>query len=200
MHIETLPVTKVVISDVPGLDPITVIAEDIQSHFQPSNDGRSIVMRSGKVTISHFDKSWTAYWGNMADSTVHRFFCSACPEYLIECLDSQIKPRVRSADSMIKHARMMIIKCRRGRLPDHPLNGMDEEHARDLFDKVKTRLGGLDADLIGILHADFLGDLFGCEYWNIPDEVSETNHEYTHLKHIVTTIKEAFIKLYPSNK
>ena len=52
MKIEASKVTKLLISEVQGLDPITVFLED----YEPGK---------GKITVSCWGKSWTAYWGGM---------------------------------------------------------------------------------------------------------------------------------------
>ncbi len=52
MKIETSTVTKLTITEVARLDPITVILEDIEP-------------RKGKIIIECYGKSWSSYWGGL---------------------------------------------------------------------------------------------------------------------------------------
>jgi hypothetical protein len=63
------------IPEQPGLDPITVFAED----FAP---GR------GRITIVCYTESWTAGWGGMGPRSVRDFVASVNVEYLSDCLTS----------------------------------------------------------------------------------------------------------------
>lgn len=54
LNVERSTVTKLVITGAPSLDPITVFLEDLAP-------------KRGKITVSCWGKSWTAYWGGMWD-------------------------------------------------------------------------------------------------------------------------------------
>nr|MBE8589286.1 hypothetical protein [Xenorhabdus griffiniae] len=52
MHIETSDVVKIQITDVPRHDPIHVYLEDYGN-------------KMGRITISEYGNSWTAFWPAM---------------------------------------------------------------------------------------------------------------------------------------
>lgn len=60
---------KLKITDVDGLDPVTVFLED-------HAPGR------GEVTIKCYGESWSAYWGGMGDRTVSEFINSCDADYI----------------------------------------------------------------------------------------------------------------------
>lgn len=69
MKVQASNVQKMLITEVPGLDPVTVILEDIEP-------------RKGKIIIECYSKSWSAYWGGMGDRNIAEFFCSCNDHYL----------------------------------------------------------------------------------------------------------------------
>lgn len=72
---ERSTVTKLVITGAPSLDPITVFLEDLAP-------------RKGKITVSCWGKSWTAYWGGMWDGlSIGQFFCELNTGYIIGYFD-----------------------------------------------------------------------------------------------------------------
>ena len=52
MKTESMQVIKIILTDLDRLDPVTVIAEDIEQGI-------------GEITITCYGKAWTAYWGGM---------------------------------------------------------------------------------------------------------------------------------------
>lgn len=86
MKIESVKVTKLTFSDIPGLDPISVIAEDL---------GKG----KGKITISNYDTSWTSYWGAMGDRIINEFFCDCNVDFLADTL-SHIDSDVYDLDAI----------------------------------------------------------------------------------------------------
>ncbi|MDC9598949.1 hypothetical protein [Xenorhabdus anantnagensis] len=78
MHIETSNVVKLQIT-VPRHDPIHVYLEDY-------GDGQ------GRITISEYGESWTAYWGAMGGS-LSDFILKADNGYIIGYLDGVLKMR-----------------------------------------------------------------------------------------------------------
>jgi len=69
MKIETKTITKITLMDLDGLDPVTVILDDVGA-------GR------GSIIITCYGKAWTAYWGGMGKDTIAEFVCS-CDEHYI---------------------------------------------------------------------------------------------------------------------
>lgn len=69
MHITESKVTKLVLTDLDRLDPVTVILEDL---------GKT----QGKVTIDCYGKAWTNYWGSMGDGGIAVFMNGADTSYI----------------------------------------------------------------------------------------------------------------------
>jgi len=86
MKIEKTIATKIQITDVYGLDPVSVYLED----FEP---------RKGKITISCWDKSWHSYWGGMGDRTISEFFLSCDNHYIAKNLSS-IKSSINDYEAL----------------------------------------------------------------------------------------------------
>jgi len=73
MKIETSTVTKLKISGVDRLDPVSVIVEN----FEPGK---------GKIIIGCFVQFWSYYWGVISGKSLDAFFRGAGNLYLIEKL------------------------------------------------------------------------------------------------------------------
>jgi hypothetical protein len=86
MNINQPYVTKIVLSDLNRLDPITAIFENIK----PSK---------GIVTITCYGKAWTAFWGSIPTLTIEKFFINSDISYLIPNLSS-IKPEIYNDDKL----------------------------------------------------------------------------------------------------
>lgn len=69
MHITESKVTKLVLTNLERLDPVTVILEDL---------GKT----QGKVTIDCYGKAWTCYWGSMGDGGIAVFMNDANVQYI----------------------------------------------------------------------------------------------------------------------
>lgn len=68
MNIEQSHATKIRLTELERLDPITVYLEDFEHG-------------KGKITVECYGKSWSAYWGAMGD-TIAGFFAKAPKEYI----------------------------------------------------------------------------------------------------------------------
>lgn len=66
-------VKRLVIGNIPGLDPITVFIEN----YQPGQ---------GRITVRCWGTAWTSYWGAMSDKSVEEFVASADIGYLVSNL------------------------------------------------------------------------------------------------------------------
>ena len=71
-------VTKLYLTGLQSLDPIGVYLEDV---------GRG----QGRITITCYDRAWTAYWGGMGDKSVSHFVRSCGVDYLVGSLFPRIK-------------------------------------------------------------------------------------------------------------
>lgn len=180
MQIERSQVTKLVISGVARLDPITVFAEDIGP-------------RQGKITIECYGKSWSAYWGGMGDRTIAEFFRSCSVDYIANKMTDE-RATVTDAEAIADGARRHIIKLRRGhvmtsfdRTRTYRL-GRDEiskEKARDLWEDVDCACFGDD----GWGESKLMQEIFGDEWWySLPDK---PNPKYQYLCSIITAVQAA---------
>ena len=70
MKIEIKEVKKMRITDIPHLDVITVIFEDIAKGC-------------GKIIIEYFSQSWAYTWGAIEDRTIEEFVNMCDTDYLI---------------------------------------------------------------------------------------------------------------------
>jgi len=75
MQISKTQVTKLRLTELDSLDPVEVIVDDLGPE-------------QGKITITCFGKSWTAYWGAMGQGGLAKFFCRCDEEYLVDNLSS----------------------------------------------------------------------------------------------------------------
>lgn len=113
MRFSKTKVTKIIICNVSGLDPIAVYIENPE-------------VGKGKITITCYGKAWTAYWPAMSQATLEDFFCDSHTEYLAENLSS-IQKEVFDIDAINKLAEKQGVYCGR----DDPWN--DYEFLGDLF-------------------------------------------------------------------
>ncbi len=104
MHIETSNVVKLQITDVPRHDPIHVYLDDY---------GDS----SGRITISEYGESWTAFWGAMGGS-LSDFIIRTNNEYLIGYLAPKFGDRSVKYKQM--DSRLNAVKEALRRLHVHP--------------------------------------------------------------------------------
>ncbi|MEW4983093.1 MAG: hypothetical protein AB1Y26_07660 [Cycloclasticus sp.] len=119
MKIESTQITKLTLSDLDNLDPVSVIAEDIAN-------GR------GKISFECYGKAFSAYWGGMGDNTIAEFFCS-CDEHYIASNVSGMDSEVYDIDAIRKAAEEKGIECHR----DDPWNDyefMDAMYGGDMSD------------------------------------------------------------------
>jgi len=73
MKVERSPARVLRISEVTGLDTITVLLEDVK----PGH---------GRFVIECWGKSWSAYWGAMGSRSLKDFILQAPAEYVEDCL------------------------------------------------------------------------------------------------------------------
>ncbi len=107
MKIETSQVTKLRLSELDRLDPVSVIVEDLRKG-------------QGKITIECFGKAWSTYWGGMGDQTITEFFCDSNEHYIANKLSS-IDSEVYDIDKIREDAEKNGIECWR----DDPWNDHD---------------------------------------------------------------------------
>jgi len=111
MKTTTSQVTKLVLTDLDRLDPVSVITEDFGSE-------------RGKIIIECYGKAWTAYWGSMGCNSVAIFFYESNEHYLAGKL-SNIDDHVYDIDAIRESAEEKGIECWR----DDPWHDHEFLHA-----------------------------------------------------------------------
>lgn len=167
MKIAKNTVDRIMVTEVPNMDPIAVYLED-------HGGGK------GKVTITSYGKAWTAYWGAMG-CRIREFILSADNGYLIGKLDSSIARMVMAYDQAAIHARKKIVEQRRGRAITKRLARGYWEHTEAMED-VCCKDGIHE-------HVGYLQEIAG-PFW-YEDFPQEESSEYHHLNKIIATVKDA---------
>ena len=86
MKIKTSQVTKLMLTELDALDPVTVIIEDFEKH-------------RGKIIIECYGEAWAAFFGSMGCDSIVEFVLSCDADYLAEKL-SDISPEIVDYDSI----------------------------------------------------------------------------------------------------
>ena len=172
MKITTETVRKLIIQDIPNLDPVAVYLED-------QGPGK------GKITITCFNDSWSYFWGAMGEGrNLVSFFLSCDNDYLAKKLGNGIHSTVQTSEGLVEKARKTILTERRE-------NILTEGGARDLFERAEE-LDSLWDEFEGKGGEDYFDlmyAIFGDEFWhNVP---TIPNHKYVYLCRIIDTVKEA---------
>jgi hypothetical protein len=181
MKVERSQVTKLTISGVPRVDPITVFAEDIGP-------------RQGKVVIECYGKSWSAYWGGMGEQTVAEFFASCSPDYIANKMTDE-RAEITDAEAIEDGCRRQIIELRRGQIMRRfgsgestfrfGRNDITPAEARELWEEVDAARFGDD----GWGESDLMQKIFGDEWWySLP---TKPNPAYQYLRRIIDTVQAA---------
>lgn len=192
MKTETAQITKLLITDLMDephkLDPVTVIIEDA-GHRMIATDGKEYTTRQGKIIIECYGKSWSAYWGSMGDRTVAQFFSDENSDYLIGSLAPSLNPSRFSGDALVKMAKRVVMDCRRGRTANHHPYRLDQEDARELFDRIVDELRSVEREDHCWNHSCLLSELFSDEWWHAAGEATEPNPNYQYLQRIVQAVQ-----------
>lgn len=169
MKVEMSNIEKLVILDLKNIDNITVFLEDLAP-------------RQGRITISCYNESWTAYWGGIGERTIAEFFLMCDEGYLAKNLAQNLYATVIDVENMAEHARRQIIWERRH-------GGMDTREARNLFSQTDDLENAENETTLYDVHSDLLSDVFGDEWYrNLP---TVPNGKYTYLCRIINSVKEA---------
>lgn len=164
MKVEKAIVEKLVITDVPNLDTVEAVVEHFPGY-------------QGKLTVSCFGRSWTAFWGNMGCS-VTDFISSVSSDYIINCLSRGIST---TSPDLIKDHEFIISTLETG-----ILNGdVDEDSASPALDHLRTCGGRYDRN---DLPPDIEGLLM--EPWHL-DWPTKPNEHYLYLERIVNVVIDA---------
>lgn len=181
LKVERSTVTKLVITGAPSLDPITVFLEDLAP-------------KRGKITVSCWGKSWTAYWGGMRDDhTIAQFFCELNTSYIIGYFDQNLRSRQFSGDALANEAQRRVLKERRTFC-----YGSDE--ARELFDSAEDLRESPSIDHLHGAHSELMTKLFGDEWWHMTGDATEPNPDYAYLERIILAVQQALRQEQPQQE
>ena len=167
MKIETSKVTRLRLTELTSLDPVEVIADNIAEH-------------KGKVTITCYGQSWTAYWGSTGCDSVEEFFCSAGNDYLIGCLSPMLTSRIQDKDADSDFIKSKILKARRA-------GELTKDEAHSLWWDADCA----DRDSITFGYPSDLKEFMGEDPWHL-DWPTAPNHDYIYLSRICDAVKSAF--------
>lgn len=160
MKIKVSKTTKLLITDVKALDPVTVFLED----FEP---------RQGKITIECYGKSWSSCW-IVNDQTIAEFFVSCDNGYLSTNLSS-ISSSIPDNKALPARARKFIRHLRRN-------NDISHDTAREWFDEADQLSDGWQG------YERYMYDVFGEGWWYYLPE--KENPDYEYLCRIINAVRD----------
>ena len=196
MKIEQSTLTKLLISEAPALDPITVIIEDLGVRAE-REDHKT---RQGKVIVECYGESWSAYWGSMGDRTVAQFMADVSVDYLAGCLNRgmAISTCVFSSAALIKACRQAICDRRRSRnLSKWHGYSLDSDEARKLWDRVEDlrHFESVESLQYSSEAGEALTEMFGEEWhYGVQDHGYVENPRYAYLKRVIEAAQEGIRK------
>ncbi|EAR9329270.1 TPA: hypothetical protein R4G38_003222 [Salmonella enterica subsp. enterica serovar Kentucky] len=174
MKVEKIDVLSFVLTDLERLDPVRVMIEN----YEPGK---------GRITITCFGKAWTGAWSAMGGDTVQEFIKRVSNDYLIGCLDSQLRKTVDDDnEANLRFVKSEILKLRRER-------EIDSSKARDMWDEAENA-DDVKENCCGFGIGNELMDLFGDEPWyaNWP---SVPNPEYEYLERILNVVRTGLVEM-----
>jgi hypothetical protein len=166
MKIETSTVTKLVLSELDNLDPVTVILEDLGTN-------------QGKMIVECYGKSWSTYWGGMG-GLLTDFLERVSVGYIANCMwDHNHKQDLDDYDGFMDKAKSEVLMARKKR-------DMDKDEAAELWEWISRSF----PEPAGDAWADRTGNLvrlFGDEWWYaVPTKI---NPEYAYLIRVIEAVK-----------
>lgn len=172
MKIETSTVTKLLISDVPSLDPITVFLEEMPVY-------------RGELIVKCYGRSWSAYWGSMG-STLTEFLQQANTDYIAGKLHHG-EIDIIDKEGLETQLKRTVLKRRFDR-------DLTSREAYDLMYKIETS----DFDHPFHLDSAMMVELIG-EDWHVC--LPTTIHpDLAYLMRIIDAVKAAVVETYPRRK
>jgi len=101
---ESKDVKTLLLTNIDGLDPITVFLEDF---------GNSC----GRITFVCWGKAWSGFWGAMGGRTITKFFLDSGEHYLAQNIDTDIESEVvdyktigQEIDKDVDHETLMVFQ------------------------------------------------------------------------------------------
>jgi hypothetical protein len=166
MKIEESQVRRITISEVPGLDPIRVMLEDI-------GPGQ------GRINIECWGKSWANFWGGMGKETIAEFFVSSDEHYLSGKL-SGAESSIFDPDGLKEMLQREVIQERR--------RGGTKKQARKDWNAIEEACFPENINDCWAMSRT-MQELMGDEWWyRLP---TKPNPDYLYLTRIIKTVQAA---------
>lgn len=197
MKLEISNTVKLVLSDLERLDPITVFLEDLGVRPVPIEGDPDYWTGQGKLTITCWGKSWSAYWGGMGKRTLAQFVVDCHTEYVLNCLDRGIQPKKFCGHALVELAKKCIVQRRRQQTGRHTweLGELSKFEARELWHDCEG-LSDIESSNECWHRSEILTQLFGEEWhYAVGDQAQAENHEYLYLERVVLATQQG-IALY----
>lgn len=172
MQISKTTVTKLLLTGLDKLDPISVFLED----QAPAK---------GKIIIECFGSSWAATWGSMGmGRNVATFFCGNDADYLIGSLAPQLLGDIFSGKALQALAEKTIAERRDG---TSDMDELDADEAEELLEQVAILA---DCNCLECAPSGLMEAIFGCEWWHPASNATEANPRYAQLRQIVEAVQQ----------
>ena len=166
MKIQQSTVTKLLLTELDRLDPVTVFLEDYGDN-------------KGKLIIECYGKSWSAYWGSMGGNLA-KFIKRVSSDYIANSMDGNLQCDQEDYDAFEKKARQCVLTDRRKR-------EISNKKARAIWEEIDLSFPE-DGASARYYRGNLLVDLFGDEWWyTVP---TKPNPEYVYLTRIIDAVKE----------
>lgn len=171
MKISTETVQKLIITDVPDLDPVAVYLED---------QG----VEKGKATITCFNDSWSYFWGAMGKGNTIRSFILKCDEHYLAGKFIGSAPRTEpDPDKLEAKAKRHILDMRKdGNFSKHVARELWSE-SEGLCDVWHEMNGNNDN------FCDAMYRIFGHDWYDLVP--TKPHYQYEYLCRIINTVKAA---------
>lgn len=166
MNIRTETVKKLVVTNITGLDPLSIYLEDYG-------------LGRGKLVITCDGESWTRYWGAMGENC-------ALVDFIIGCDNSYLAKKLSTVPSMIDNPDLLISDMKKKIIEARKCDDFNSKDARKYFDEVEDYEDRPD-EMMG--NHDLLYAIYGDEWWCCLPK--EPNPQYEYLCRIINAVKEA---------
>ena len=150
-------VTKLLIKDVDGLDPITAYIENY-------------ALGQGKLTLVIWGESYSSHWNAMGDNTLEQFVLNTDKHYLSKNLASLAALSEPDYEGFITHAKKELIEQRR-------MWGGKKEDIRELWNKL-NEVEPSDEYFKNVFNHQLLHEVAGDDWWRLIPEVDSTFYKY----------------------
>ena len=174
MKITEEKIRRLTISEVPGIDPIRVMLEDI-------GPGQ------GRINIECWGQSWANYWGGMGKETIAQFFATCDEHYLAGKLRGELRHEIFDPEHLKDTLKSEVIKERKAGWISH-------REARSKFNEIEALNVPETEEQLWSISGD-MERLVGNEWWcSIP---KKPNPDYLYLCRIINTVRDALREVQP---